>query len=364
MLLRISNHSKRIAAILSQYRTPRQIAFGAAIGLVLGLIPKDNLVFLSFVVALALLRVNQLVGCIVACSLGLLSGWLESIPHVLGSMWLRQSIVSATVQRLYEYPLLPWTCIDNTLVCGGLILGLVSIPPTYLACWWSLTRAQDQRESHDLIQVANEAFRYRKSVLDQSTLRRDRPTQELKLVSKEDLVHAGSREPSGRPFAEAPLETDLKSGRAMVHVQAEVFVPTPSTSKLKMNFTHYDDAAKLRGSDRILKETVIEVVRYRRPVSLDNGGKQRTRIPDPSIIPLSTGTNMAAANMPLAQSIDGKNGRNDPSPKPVMGHMAARTIDTGHSHFYPTNREESLKYLLSHINNVRESKRKPSGKSA
>lgn len=334
MLLRISNHSKRIAAILSQYRTPPQIAFGAALGVVLGLIPKDNFVFLSLVVALALLRVNQLVGCIVAGSLGLLSGWFEPITHVLGSMLLSQSIAEATIQRLFEYPLFAWTCIDNTLVCGGLILGLMSIPPTYLACWWSLTRAQDQRESHDLIQVANEAFRYRKSVLDQTALRRERPTQELRLVSKEDLV------------------------------QADVFVPTPSSSKLKTKSSQNDETSKLHGSDRILRETVIEIVRYRRPVSLDSGGKQRTRIPDPSIIPLNTGTNMAAANMPLAQSIDGKNGRGDPSPIPVMGHMAAVTVDTGHSNFYPNNREESLKYLLSHINNVRESNRKPSGKSA
>jgi hypothetical protein len=73
---------------------------------------------------------------------------------------------------------------------------------------------------------------------------------------------------------------------------------------------------------------------------------------------------MAVANMPPAQSIDGKNGRSDPSPKPVVGHMASITMDAGHSHFYPTNREESLKYLLSHINHARESNRKPSGKSA
>ena len=348
MLQRISKNSKRIAAILSQYRTPTQIASGAAMGVVLGIIPKDNIVFLSLVVFITVLRVNQLIGWFVACSLGFFSGWFEPISHVLGSMLLRQSIVAATVQRLYEYPLLPWTCIDNTLVCGGLALGIASFLPTYLICWWSHIQAKHQLESHDLFQIANDANRYRKSVFDESTLRRERPTQALRLVLNEDLVHAESQEPSGRLVAKATLETDFKSAGPIVLVHP------------KQN----DEIAKLHGSDTIMRETVIEVVRYRRPVSLHRGEKQRTQSPDPSIISLNTGTTMAVANMPPAQSIDGKNGRSDPSPKPAMGHMATITIDAGHSNFYPTNREESLKYLLSHINHARESNRKPSGKSA
>lgn len=364
MLQRISKNSKRIAAILSQYRAPTQIASGAGIGVVLGIIPKDNIVFLSLVVFITVLRVNQLIGWFVACSLGLLSGWLEPISHALGSMLLRQSIVAATVQRLYEYPLLPWTCIDNTLVCGGLVLGLASFLPTYLACWWSHNKAKHQLESHDLVQIANDANRYRKSVLDQSTLRRERPTQALRLVLNEDLIHAESQEPSGRPVAEATLETDSKPDGPMLHVQANVCVANHSTSKFKVHPKQNDEIAKLNGSDTIMRETVIEVVRYRHPVSLNRGEKQRTKSPDPSIISLNTGTTMAVANMPPAQSTDGKNGRSDPSPKPVMGHMATITIDAGHSNFYPTNREESLKYLLSHINHARQSNQKPSGKSA
>jgi uncharacterized protein (TIGR03546 family) len=364
MLQRISKNSKRIAAILSQYRTPTQIASGAAIGVVLGIIPKDNIVFLSLVVFITVLRVNQLIGFIVACSLWLFSGWFEPISHVLGSMLLRQSIIAATVQRLYEYPLLPWTCIDNTLVCGGLALGIASFLPTYLVCWWSHLQAKNQLASHDLIQIANDANRYRKSILDQSTLRRERSTQALRLVLKEELVLADSQEPSGRPVAEATLETDLKPDRPIVPIQADVGASNHSTSKFKVHPKQNDDIAKLHGSDTIMRETVIEVVRYRRPVSLHRGEKQRTKNPDPSIISLNTGTTMAVANMPPAQTIDGKNSKSDPSPIPVMGHMASIKIDTGHSNFYPTNREESLKYLLSHINHARESNRKPSGKSA
>ena len=144
MLQRIGKNSKRIAAILSQYRTPTQIASGAAMGVVLGVIPKDNIVFLSLVVFLTVLRVNQLIGWFVACSFWLLSGWFEPISHIFGSILLRQSIIAAAVQRLYEYPLLPWTCIDNTLVCGGLALGLASFLPTYLVCWWSHNQAKNQ----------------------------------------------------------------------------------------------------------------------------------------------------------------------------------------------------------------------------
>ncbi|MEI7460897.1 MAG: hypothetical protein WCK15_15915 [Pirellula sp.] len=364
MLQRISKNSRRIAAILSQYRTPTQIASGAAMGVGLGIIPKDNIVFLSLVVFITVLRVNQLLGWFVACSLWFFSAWFEPISHVLGSMLLRQSIVAATVQRLYEYPLLPWTCIDNTLVCGGLAIGIASFLPTYLACCWSHSKAKHQLESHDLSQIANDANRYRKSVLDQSTLRRERPTQALRLVLNEDLVHAESQQPTGRPVAEATLETDLKSDGSKVHAQADVGAANHSTSKFKVHPKQDDELAKVHGSDKIMRETVIEVVRYRRPVSLSRGEKQKTKSPDPSIISLNTGTTMAVANMPPAQSIDGKNGKSDPSPKPVMGHLATITIDAGHSNFYPTNREESLKYLLSHINHARESNRKPSGKSA
>jgi hypothetical protein len=160
------------------------------------------------------------------------------------------------------------------------------------------------------------------------------------------------------------LETDLKSVGSIVPIQADVGVSNQSTSKFKVPPKQNDEIAKLHGSDTIMRETVIEVVRYRRPVSLHRSEKQRTKSPDPSIISLNTGTTMAVASMPPAQSIDGKKGKSDPSPQPVMGHMATITIDAGHSNFYPTNREESLKYLLSHINHARESNRKPSGKSA
>ena len=360
MLQRISNYSVRIAAILSQYRTPSQIAWGTAFGVVLGLIPKDNLIVLFLAVALAMFRVNQLAGCIVACALTLVGGLFEPLSHSVGSLLLQQSLVANAIRNIYQFPLLPWTCLDRTIVTGGIVLGLAAMPPTYVVCKLSFTRAMNEQESNDLTHIASDASSYRKTVHDQMTVRVERQVAALRVVSVAKSADSAIGDPSLTDPTTQAVRPSVHSRTKPHEFKVQSNNPTLQSS------THpklYVAEANAASSDTILRETVIEVVRYRRP-SIRSSVEPQKRTSDPSIISLSTGIPMAVANMSPTQSIEGNARKDLPIQNDLKGDMASISIESGHSNVQPTFREESLKYLLSHINGARESIRKSSGKSA
>lgn len=389
MFLRISKNSKRIIAVLSKNRTPSQIAWGIALGMVLGLVPKDNLLAIGLILAIAVLPVNQLMACIAACGLWMTSSWLEPITFYVGVLLLKQTIISSAITTLYRLPLLPWTCIDNALVCGGVATGILSLVPTYLLSRWTVSKAKQQVENMELEQVANDAINYRKAVVEQSSVRREKPSPVLRIamepemdsMSPQDAIDSGASEPITKPELHSNRSgsrTKILIGKEQSSSKKTIDLPTktvaspilaidtvqpssppaPTFKPRTLPITTHDETNPI-GSDTILRETVIEVVRYRRPAM---SATTSSRTDDkPAATTLDQGNSMSVVNAPLSKPSDATRD-NDFGVSKSLGESTSITIDP--SHASASNRDESLRYLLWHINGTRDSSRKSTEKTA
>ncbi|MCY2985763.1 MAG: TIGR03546 family protein [Planctomycetota bacterium] len=361
MISRISRNSKRIIAILSQYRSPAQIALAIAIGIVLGLIPKDNLVVIALVAMIAFLRINQLVACATAIALSFASIWFSPITAAVGSTLLEQPMIARAIGFLYQFPILPWARLENTLVLGGIGLGILTFLPAFAICFWLLSKASQKLESIALEQVANDAIQYRKSVAEQSKSRQEKPLPELKVVS-DDQYFTGSDSLTGTPGAVASTvyTSATESAKSTTEASAKLTRPTDRQRKQRTIPTIFTGEVLPEGNDTFLRETVIEVVRYRKPFPTAQESNQVKK--DSSAVPHIQGNPMPTGNGSTFASKDSYEQGVAPTTKGLVGQTIS--YDLSHTASQVGNRDESLKYLLWHINGSKDSVRKTSEKSA
>lgn len=110
--------------------TPRQLALGLALGMLIGLVPKGNLTALMLSMILLGTRVNLATGMLGAGLFTWLSTWTDPLAHRLGYAVLTWKPLQGTFAWLFDWPLIPWTALNNTVVFGSLLLGLWLFWPT------------------------------------------------------------------------------------------------------------------------------------------------------------------------------------------------------------------------------------------
>ena len=365
MILRISKLSERILAVLSQHRNPSQIAWGVAIGIMLGLIPKDNLIALLLVVLLACLRVNQLVACTAGLALSLLSGWFSPITALVGTSILNQSLITGGIAVLYRVPVLPWTCLDNSLVAGGIGVGTAMLIPSYFFCRWAFSRVNQKLETIALEQVANDAIQYRKSVVEQSMNRQKKPAK-FNLILNEA--------PAMIPNATTtPHETDQSQPSLDVTKPEFESVGTKrkglgflGRTQAKRNHrtmpTIFTGEVLPDGNDTFLRETVIEVVRYRHPVNVAKESVDDSA--DSTATSQTQGISMIVGNASTMESKVNASESSTATSSKTDAPGQSLAYDASHYQGQSGKSDESLKYLLWHINGSRETVRKSSEKTA
>jgi len=361
MFPRISRNSKRIIAVLSKNRLPRQIAWGVAIGVIIGLIPKDNLLTALLIVMIACLRVNQLVSCITAVFVHLLSGMLGSISSLIGSSLLAQPFVIRSIVFLYQFPLIPWTCLENALVLGGIVLGLITLLPTYVICLWSLSKARNQLEHIALEQVADNAIEYRKLVAMQSNKRHEKQPPMLRLIDENTRLAPAAQMESPKSTPVKMNMPAIKESQSTSQDKKGTFRRTERKIQQRVIPTIFTGETNWDGSDTLLRETVIEVVRYRRPNPAENLKDTNNQLSPASSS--TQGNSMPTGN---ASAVDAKqtNSIAYPAVSKVAEVSPSISFDPGHVLGQTNSRDESLRYLLWHINGSRENGRKSSEKTA
>lgn len=124
---------RRVAAVLLANDSDRQIAAGAALGVLLGLSLPWTLIALAATLALLSLRVNRAAGFGVASLVAAATPWIDPFTHVLGQRVLTAPSLQETFADLYDAPLGPWIGFHNTVGCGSLLLGIYLAYPVYLA---------------------------------------------------------------------------------------------------------------------------------------------------------------------------------------------------------------------------------------
>jgi len=111
--------------------TPRQLAMGLAIGMVIGLVPKGNLTAVALSMILLGTRVNLATGMLGALLFSCIAGWTDPLAHRIGGSLLTHQPLQPLFAWFHNLPLAPWTALDNTVVFGSLTLGVWLFLPVY-----------------------------------------------------------------------------------------------------------------------------------------------------------------------------------------------------------------------------------------
>lgn len=128
---RFTRAPRLVREVLLHPATPRSIALAVAIGLLVGLLPKSNLLVVGLVTWMFVARTHLLAGLSMALVTTACAGNFDPLLHRVGTSILTWSPVQDVFRRLLELPVVPWTGLNNTVVMGGLVVGGLLFVPTY-----------------------------------------------------------------------------------------------------------------------------------------------------------------------------------------------------------------------------------------
>lgn len=130
---------------ISENTTPNELAAGAAMGVLIGLVPKANLTAQLLLVLIMVFRVNVPLAAVVGLLVSLVSPLVDPITNAIGYKLLAQTpALTPLWTKLYNMPVMPWTAFNNTIVLGGLILGLILFAPSFFLAR-KLARVYDEK---------------------------------------------------------------------------------------------------------------------------------------------------------------------------------------------------------------------------
>lgn len=111
--------------------TPSQMAFGLAFGVLVGLVPKGNLLAIGLMMLLCSLRVNLGVGLATVFVTTWAGMLLDPMTHRIGEFLLKNETLKPLWETMYDTALLPWTDFNNTVVLGSFVVGAGAFVPLY-----------------------------------------------------------------------------------------------------------------------------------------------------------------------------------------------------------------------------------------
>ncbi len=127
---------------------PRELALAGAFGVLLGLLPKDNLLFVALALLFFFSHANLVVGVLVTIIVSSFSPWVhEYWADSLGTMLLTSPGGQSVVGTPFKIPLMPWTMLDNTVVLGSFVTGAVLFFPLYFVIWFPLKMVWPKKQS-------------------------------------------------------------------------------------------------------------------------------------------------------------------------------------------------------------------------
>ena len=116
---------------LTAATSSKQIAWGIAWGVLMGFIPKGNLIAVLLAAVIFALPVNLLAALIAAVVCSFVGVLLDPFFDHMGRTILTIVPLQGFYARVYQWPLVPWTAFNNTVVMGSLFVGLLQLYPTY-----------------------------------------------------------------------------------------------------------------------------------------------------------------------------------------------------------------------------------------
>jgi uncharacterized protein (TIGR03546 family) len=121
---------KSLLSVLQSSDSPLQVAFGVALGALLGLSPLGTLQAIVLFLILMGTKSNLGAASLATALFAGLAYFLDPLAHALGRLLLVQApALEPLWTRAYNAPLLPFTRFYNTVVMGDFVIGLVLFVP-------------------------------------------------------------------------------------------------------------------------------------------------------------------------------------------------------------------------------------------
>jgi uncharacterized protein (TIGR03546 family) len=117
--------------ILNKEGSPKAIAGGLALGVMLGFVPKIGLIGLALMIFILMLAVNQSAALLAAAVVSAVAWIGDPITNRVGYLLLTAGPLQSFWTLLANTPVVPWTRFNNTLVMGGLAIGAMLVIPSY-----------------------------------------------------------------------------------------------------------------------------------------------------------------------------------------------------------------------------------------
>lgn len=110
---------------------PSQIASSFCIGLLLGFMPKSNLLWYILMVFFAFVRINKPGYFIMMIVGSIFASYLDPLFDYVGYAVLTFEPLQDFYANLLDIPFVGFTKFNNTIVCGSLVCGLIAYVPLF-----------------------------------------------------------------------------------------------------------------------------------------------------------------------------------------------------------------------------------------
>ena len=126
---------KNIVTILQSEISPNQVAWGFALGSIMGMTPFSALHGFAVFVLILMLNVNISSATLAALLFSFIGMLLDPLSDKIGHYLLvsNQSLTPFWT-NLYNTPVIPFTKFNNTIVLGSFALSLLLFLPAFFAC--------------------------------------------------------------------------------------------------------------------------------------------------------------------------------------------------------------------------------------
>lgn len=111
---------------------PGEIAHGVALGVIAGMIPKDNALWYILFVLFFFIRINKAIYLLVTLGISLYIGSFDMLLDTIGYQVLVFEPAIPVYRKLLDIPFVAFTKFNNTVVMGSLVAGLLLYIPVYI----------------------------------------------------------------------------------------------------------------------------------------------------------------------------------------------------------------------------------------
>lgn len=131
MLLWILRPLRLLVQAVASDDSPRRLALGFAIGMLIGLVPKGNLTAGLLMVLLLATRVNFASGAVAMLVFSWFGMLIDPFSGFVGWSLLSNPKLAGLFAFLFDLPIFPWTALNNTVVLGSFMIGIWLFLPLY-----------------------------------------------------------------------------------------------------------------------------------------------------------------------------------------------------------------------------------------